>query len=89
VTDVVNNDRRASWGRAAVDVGSPDVGKNGADLDGVRTDAVDAIANILHHVAIETLRVKPGDVETAEMVALSALDGAGLHFRAELRGFDD
>jgi hypothetical protein len=86
VTDVVDNERRASFGRAAVDVGTPDVGKNGADLDGVRTDVVDTIANALHYLAIETLRVKPGDVETAEMVAMSALDGASIHFRAELRG---
>jgi hypothetical protein len=37
--------RRAHYGKAAVEAGTPDRGQNDE-----RTDAIDAVANILHHL---------------------------------------
>jgi hypothetical protein len=37
--------RSAQYGKAAVDAGTPDRGQ-----DDERTDAIDAVANILHHL---------------------------------------
>lgn len=51
---------RAAFGLAAVEAGTPDFGQN----DG-NTDAVDAIANILHHI-----EEAGGEVEVALGVAL-------------------
>lgn len=82
------NARRAAFGGAAIAAGTPDFGHN--DL---LTDAGDAIANILLHLAL-ALKV-PDDVDEAvkldlqESYALSALDKAQLHFRPELRHLDD
>jgi hypothetical protein len=95
-----DNDRRAAYGGAAVVAGTPDFGKNGHDLDGARTDAVDAIANILHHLAdtfghrtLESGALVGADeqavLDVQEEFALSALDSARIHFRAELRHLDD
>ena len=95
------NSRRAISGAAAVAAGTPDLGKNGADLVGVRTDASDAITNILHHLAdafarqaLEgEMKVAPADApaltDLAEAFALAALDQARSHFTTELRHLDD
>ena len=52
---------RARRGKAAIKVGTPDWGANGADAEGLATDAADAIANILHEVA--RCGLSAGDVE--------------------------
>jgi hypothetical protein len=85
--DHERTERRASYGRAAVAAGTPDLGQNGEGLEGVKTDAVDAVANILLYVASETTRVTP-DIDIVEMIATSVLDSATTHFRAELRGYE-
>ncbi len=56
----------AQFGRAALDVGTPDRGENDE-----RTDAVDAIANIMHWLA--ALEIDPASV----------LDSAARHFLTE------
>lgn len=73
---MINADR-AEYGRAAVRVGTPDYGKNGADVEGYYTDATDAIANILHAVY---------GMELDESAAELALDRALMHFTAEIGG---
>jgi hypothetical protein len=62
---------RATFGEAAIDAGTPDFGQNDA-----RTDAVDAIANILHHLIYEH-GLSPDE-------AVEVFDSAETHFRAEL-----
>jgi hypothetical protein len=83
----IDNHRRAAHGRAAVAAGTPDYGQNGDDLDGVLTDAGDAVANVLHLVAQEVARLLPdADVDAVEVLTLTVCDKARLHFAAELRG---
>lgn len=65
---------RAGFGAAAIEVGTPDHGTNGEGFEGDSTDAVDAIANILHHLKYEY------PDEDAEVV----LESAAEHFRHEL-----
>lgn len=65
---------RSSFGEAAIEVGTPDRGSNGEGFEGDSTDAVDAIANILHHLKYEY------PDEDAEVVLESAVE----HFRHEL-----
>jgi membrane-bound lytic murein transglycosylase B len=72
---------RAAFGAAAVEAGTPDHGMNGDDIDGTITDAADAIANILHHVAWES--------GADYVLAVStALERAQLQFDAEIHGDD-
>jgi hypothetical protein len=40
-----------AYGQAAIEAGTPDYGQNGHGLGGLRTDAVDTIANVLHLLA--------------------------------------
>jgi hypothetical protein len=68
------NRRRAAYGGAAVEVGSPDYGQNGDDSDGITTDAADAIANVLHW-----LEARGGDVDRA-------IARAQMNYGAESRG---
>jgi hypothetical protein len=63
---ILTNAVKAEFGRAAVDVGSVDRG-----LNDNRTDAVDAIANIM--LWLDQLRIDPEPV----------LDSAARHFYAE------
>lgn len=63
----IPNAVRAQFGRAAVDLGTPDRG-----LNDERTDAVDAVANIMHW--LHGLGIDPTD----------ALDSARRHFLAEI-----
>jgi hypothetical protein len=65
---------RGVFGAAAIEAGTPDFGSNGEGFEGASTDAVDAIANILHHLAYEF------PDEDAEVVVESALE----HFRHEI-----
>jgi hypothetical protein len=84
------NSRRAALGSAATAAGTPDFGGNGDDLTGVLTDAGDAVANVLHHVAERIAREMPdADLDTVETLTLTVFDKARLHFSAELRHLDD
>lgn len=50
--DELTNPVRARFGRAAIEVGTPDYGANenyDGDPNGLLVDAGDAIANIMHH----------------------------------------
>lgn len=62
--------RSASFGRAAIDAGTPDRGQNDE-----RTDATDAVTNILHYLATV------GEEEPAAI-----LSSAATHFFAEKEG---
>jgi len=62
--------RSASFGRAAIDAGTPDRGQNDE-----RTDATDAVTNILHYLA------SVGEEEPADI-----LSSAATHFFAEKEG---
>jgi hypothetical protein len=62
--------RSAEFGQAAVDAGTPDRGQNDE-----RTDATDAVANILHYLA------SVGEPEPADI-----LSSAATHFFAEKEG---
>lgn len=62
--------RSAEFGRAAVDAGTPDRGQNDD-----RTDATDAVANILHYLQ------SIGEEEPADI-----LSSAATHFFAEKQG---
>jgi hypothetical protein len=64
------------------EAGAPDYGRNGPDQEGARTDAGDAIANILHHLFATSTEQS---LDAREVFALSALDTARGHFTAELR----
>jgi hypothetical protein len=79
---------RISRGLQAVEVGTPDFGKNGEreNADGYLTDAGDTIANILHW--LYSVGSANAQVSTAHRLAfaLAALDRAEMHFRAEIRG---
>lgn len=67
----ITNAVRAHFGRAALEVGTPDHGLNGTGTDGCRTDATDTIANILHWL-------RHRGIDPASVLA-----SAGGHFRAE------
>ena len=69
------NTRRAANGRAAIRAGTPDYGCNGDGMEGLRTDASDAIANILHAVYAAS-----DDMAEVEHV----LEWARYHFHAEI-----
>src|SRR4029077_18596245 len=79
----LKNEARAEFGRAAVDVGTPDRGQNDD-----RTDAVDTIANILHWLARLDLdpracleaatRHFEAEIETVEEQAVRILSEAGI-----------
>jgi hypothetical protein len=89
----LTNAVRARFGRAAVDVGTPDRGKNDE-----RTDAVDAVANILHwlnHNAIDPAAVLESasrhflaevPSQTVESRAVEILSAAGLDAYLEHTG---
>lgn len=80
------NGRRASYGRAAVAVGTPHAGHNGEDLSGFHIDSADAIACILHAVAERAerdLEMGPGG---AALVAFSVLESAREEFDAARAG---
>lgn len=68
----MDNFERAEHGRRAVKVGTPDYGMNGTDADGLHTDVVDTLANLMHYCAEEAIAFG------------SALDDARMHFTAEL-----
>lgn len=68
----LSNKVRASFGEAALEVGTPDRGGNDN-----KTDAVDTIANILHYLTYEAHT--PGSVDVRKV-----LEGALLHFDAEI-----
>ncbi len=81
-----SNEERAGYGYAALEAGTSDRGQNSSyegDPAGVRTDAVDTIANVLHHLFQACAETS---LDARELFALSALDAASVHFRAELRG---
>lgn len=79
----LNNAARAEFGRAAVDVGTPDRG-----LNDERTDAVDTLANVMHW--LHELGIDPGpalrsacrhfdaEKESVESRALRILTDAGI-----------
>jgi hypothetical protein len=69
--------KAAQTGKDAVMVGSPDYGHNGDDLEGILTDAGDAITNILHW--IESEGADPDE----------AIRKAQMHFDAERVGGDE
>jgi hypothetical protein len=74
---MMTKQKAAQVGEDAVMVGSRGYGQNGDDLDGILTDAGDAIANILHWV--ESKGADPDD----------ALHKANYHFDAERIGGDE
>ena len=67
------NERRAAFGKRALDAGTPDRGD-----DGERTDAIDTVANVLHHLR------SVGEPEPAAM-----LSSAAAHFYAETDGGEE
>jgi hypothetical protein len=69
----MTNAERAGYGWAAMRVGTPDFQANDAAGD-VRTNAVDAVANILH-------AVRPEDPD-------SIVESALMHYWAEVEGRD-
>jgi hypothetical protein len=75
------DESRASWGRAAIRAGTPDHGRNGEGLEGLTTDAVDAVTNVLHAVALAA----EGEygAPAATVLARHVLDSARTHFDAE------
>lgn len=62
--------RSAQFGKAAVDAGTPDRGKNDE-----RTDAIDTVANVLHHLD------SVGEEDPASILA-----SAVTHYYAEKAG---
>jgi hypothetical protein len=73
----------ADLGQAAVKTGATVHGLNRDGHDGARTDAGDAIANILHWL----FAISPEEsLDARETFALGALETARRHFTAELRG---
>jgi hypothetical protein len=70
------DERRAADGLAGIKAGTPDYGKNGDGIDGIETDAADAIANIMHRV-----KQTSGDVDLV-------VDRARMNFLAEVNGED-
>jgi hypothetical protein len=68
----VANEVRAEFGRAAVDVGTPDRG-----LNDNRTDAIDAIANILHWLT------------RLDLDPRACLESATGHYEAEVETFEE
>lgn len=87
----LTNEARAEFGRAAVDLGTPDRG-----LNDDRTDAVDAIANILHwihgigvdpHSALQSAtRHFEAELDTVEEQAVAILNDAGIPAHLEHTG---
>jgi hypothetical protein len=87
----LSNEARAEFGRAAVDLGTPDRG-----LNDERTDAVDTLANVMHW--LHEQGIDPGPVlqsacrhfdaekETVESRALSLLRDAGIDARLQHTG---
>jgi hypothetical protein len=79
----ITNAARSEFGRAAVDVGTPDRGLNDAS-----TDAVDTVANIMHWLHQQGIEPAPilqsavrhfeAEKETVESRAVDILKGAGL-----------
>ena len=68
----LTNAVRAHFGRAALEIGTPDHGLNGPGTEGCRTDAVDTVANILHWLHHRGIDPQP------------VLESASHHFRAEI-----
>ena len=87
----LSNEARAEFGRAAVDLGTPDRGQNDD-----RTDAVDAVANVMHW--LQALDLDPracleaathhfeAEVETVEQRAHRILNQAGIDARLHHTG---
>jgi hypothetical protein len=69
----LTNAVKAHFGRAALEVGTPDHGLGGGGTDGCRTDAVDTVANILHWLHHRGIDPEP------------VLESASHHFRAEIQ----
>lgn len=65
----MTNAERAAYGRAAVEVGTPDLGQNGPNPEGFQTDAADTIANVLH-----ALSLAGGDTDAALRTATTNFD---------------
>jgi len=64
----------AEYGRKAIEVGTPDLGQNGADEEGFTTDATDTIANVCH--ALYAM--------VGIHAVYQALESASRHFQAEI-----
>jgi hypothetical protein len=83
---MVTNEQHAEYGDEAIRAGTPDYGQNGDDLDALFTDAGDAVANILHKLA---LAAEPEmGVDAAAHFALGVLGRAQTNFEAEMGGDD-
>jgi hypothetical protein len=87
----ITNAARAEFGRAAVDVGTPDRG-----LNDDRTDAVDTVANVMHCLHEQGIDPAPvlrsasrhfhAEKESAESRAVSILGDAGIEARLQHTG---
>jgi len=87
----LTNAVRAEFGRAAVDVGTPDRG-----LNDQRTDAVDALANVMHWLHEQGIDPAPvlhsaarhfdAEKESVESRAVSILGDAGIDARLQHTG---
>jgi hypothetical protein len=87
----ITNAARAEFGRAAVDLGTPDRG-----LNDDRTDAVDTLANVMHWLHEQGIDPAPvlqsasrhfhAEKETVESRALSILRDAGIDARLQHTG---
>lgn len=84
---MLTNEDRAEWGQRAIAAGTVDYGANGDDLDGLFTDAGDAITNILHKLALAA-GSEMNDEEAAHF-ARDVLRRAELHFSAEITGDEE
>jgi hypothetical protein len=84
----MTNDERAAYGNRAIEAGTPDLGQNGDDHNGRRTDAIDAITNIMHAIA-KTAEATGTQIQWGpESFAITMLDSARMHFEAERTGDD-